>query len=212
MAQRREQKLRPRLPHILILPEDSAGVKIYLRQSFSQSYGDQVTIYVDGNGYQPETLYQQARKALNNGEADMVFLVFDKDRAPKFDETIRRCLEEERIFAFATIPCFEYFFLLHFGPTTAPYSCYAELEGPLRANEPFKNYTKKKNAVPIAALLELQPAAFRNAELTRRSRIETNSLNPYTDLDLLFKYVEIAKRDGIDAILALSHSDFLSLD
>ncbi len=210
MAQRRPRKAVNRPPHLLILSEDSEGVAKYLRQRFPRKAADQVIVTVKGMGCQPASLYRCAKSALRCGDAELVFLVFDRDRAPKFDETVRRVAASERIFAFVSIPCFEYFFLLHFIPTTAPFNSFDELSVPLRAHGPFANYSKKQHGVPIVALSQLEEQALINARLTRNHRSQTGADNPYTDVDILFRLVELAKRQGIQRVLDEPRHDFFN--
>ena len=74
--------------------------------------------------------YQQEDRA---GDAfDKVYCVFDKDRHETYDaalENIARCSPPDTFVAINSVPCFEYWLILHFHYTTRPYENLPENSG-----------------------------------------------------------------------------------
>lgn len=66
------------------------------------------------------------KKAKGEGDAfDKVYCVFDKDTHTNYEQTInaiRNAKPKNTFFDITSVPCFEYWLLLHFGYTTKPYN------------------------------------------------------------------------------------------
>lgn len=74
-----------------------------------------------------EKLYKQAEK--DNNPFDRVYCVFDKDTHANYDYTLQYLNNlnannktKNKFFAINSVPCFEYWLILHFSPTTAPFT------------------------------------------------------------------------------------------
>jgi len=68
---------------------------------------------------------QRYREERDAGDAfDKVFCVFDRDSHPNYNQAvdmIRRATPKDTYVAINSVPCFEYWLLLHFNYTTHPY-------------------------------------------------------------------------------------------
>lgn len=77
-------------------------------------------------GSSPDNVLNSARKVYcKNNDYDYVFCVFDKDRHDKYQETLDALQTKafQKYKAANSVPCFEFWLLLHHKFTTAP--CYS---------------------------------------------------------------------------------------
>ncbi|MGO1298002.1 MAG: RloB family protein [Vibrio sp.] len=80
-------------------------------------------------GSSPKSVLERAEELAlsesNKGDAyDRVYCVFDKDSHETYDETIRKIANKQPVnifYAAISVPCFEYWLLLHFEYTTKPF-------------------------------------------------------------------------------------------
>jgi hypothetical protein len=88
-------------------------------------------VEVDGTcGSSPKSFYERAielwKAEDKRGDSyDRVYCVFDRDTHVTYDETVKRISEhipEDVFYAAVSVPCFEYWLLLHFKYTTRPYA------------------------------------------------------------------------------------------
>ena len=87
-------------------------------------------VEIDGTcGSSPKSVFERAVELYQNEEQkgdafDVVYCVFDKDSHGTYDETLVRISAQnpKGVFCSAiSVPCFEYWILLHFQYTTKPY-------------------------------------------------------------------------------------------
>lgn len=131
---------------------------------------------------------------------DRVYCVFDRDNHNSFDQAIEKLkrLDQQakrkkpRYFSAISIPCFEFWFLLHFKYTTKQYSqtqnCSMcdNLIAELRQHLP--SYTK--NTPNLFAQLEQHlPAASRHAAQLRQENDRMDTDNPSTNVDEVVQYL-----------------------
>ena len=93
-------------------------------------------VEVDGTcGSSPKSVYERAVELwdaeLNRGDPyDRVYCVFDRDTHETYNETVARISEmnpKDTFYAAVSVPCFEYWLLLHFRYTTRPYAATGKL-------------------------------------------------------------------------------------
>ena len=153
----------------------------------------------------PQNLYRRARRKYGNERRllnnykdspyERVFCVFDRDG----HESFKRALEEigkaepAGLFkAIPSVPCFEYWLMLHFEYTTSPYegpdACRLFIKNELRRH--MKNY-RKGDAEHFPGLMQsLGQALERSAQSLEYSR-SSNTDSPYT---LMHELVEELRR------------------
>jgi len=159
-------------------------------------------VEVDGScGSSPRSVFERAIELWHSedkkGDAfDRVYCVFDKDSHTTYEETVRNISKQEPkgIFhAAISVPCFEYWVLLHFNYTTKPY---AATETSSIGSEVLKdlihvmpNYSKGcKNIYS-----ELHPQlefAKHNARRSLEHAKDNHSDNPTTNIHDLVQYLE----------------------
>ncbi|MBQ8706797.1 MAG: RloB domain-containing protein [Succinivibrionaceae bacterium] len=144
------------------------------------------------NGSDPMSIIKYAEKLYKesqteNNAFDRVFCVFDKDQHSNYDTALRELSNAGSHFtAITSVPCFEYWFLLHFEYTTKPFSSASSVISELKRYIPF--YAKNNSGV-FFALKDKMITAIRNAENVNAyvSRISTD--NPSTKVVDLVKYL-----------------------
>ena len=131
---------------------------------------------------------------------DYVLIVFDKDTDKYVEEIVQQLWNETDAETFVSSPCFEYFFCLHFSMIRPSANSLSDLLPIVRNLEGFGNYSKKTDAVPIALLSTKQTEAVENAAKSRKDCYDEGSNGPYTEIDLLFEAVTIAKSRGLESL------------
>ena len=131
------------------------------------------------NGSSPKNVFEAARKLIqeaNENEIEAIYCVFDSDRHSTFTEAInsinrlskrsqRRC---KMVVPIPSIPCFEYWFLLHVNFSTKNYNdavspCEALIED-LRTFKHFKHYEKSNFKTIFHNIEKVREKAISNSK------------------------------------------------
>lgn len=143
---------------------------------------------------------QRYREERDAGDAfDKVYCLFDKDAHANYDramDLVRRLTPKDTYEAINTVPCFEYWLLLHFDYTTQPFaalpgqSACAQVLGRLRQFMP--HYTKSERHV-FNDLLPQLPFAIDNAARARQTADRNQTDNPTTRVHELIQFLQKIK-------------------
>ncbi len=178
---------------------------------------NRIQVYPSENEHNPKTtpfeLLTIAKQVIVNGEADMAWIVFDKDNHPNLPQTFLEAAQYELNIAFSS-RSFEHWVLLHYEknndsftateckdangkpircgtipvPNCMPVPC---LTGHLRRQNYIAGYSKKKDFDLYGAINHRTYIAAVNAAWLRfvtNAQPPLYDLNPYTDVDrLIFK-------------------------
>ena len=125
----------------------------------------------------------------NELEYDQVWCVFDHDEHETFEKAIRKARDENIKVAFS-IPCFEFWYLLHFEYTTRPFRNYKEVAKRLKQH--LASYGK--GTADLAKLFDNVERAIENARKVREELKKTGAERPITHVDRL---VDVLIRDPI---------------
>lgn len=113
---------------------------------------------------------------------DQVWCVIDKDKHPNLIEALDMA-RANQLKMCLSIPCFEFWYLLHFEYTTRPFENADLLIHELKKHLSGSTYTKNKP--PMTELMPQLEAAIKNAQRVREANKTTAQQNPRTDVDLL---------------------------
>lgn len=137
-----------------------------------------------------ESAFEIARDK-NGPKYNDIFCVFDKDTHPRYEEAIQKIrntkFKNTTIHEITSVPCFEYWFLLHFEETTKPFDA-KQLKSELRRNH-IPGYEENM------ANIFTQTKHRLNTAITRAKRIEaeckkTETDNPSTKVHKLVAYLQ----------------------
>ena len=130
-AERAARTIRQPAPRILLVCEGEKTEPTYFRDMVNAwGLANQVKIGKNAGSSpnkvvaQAEVLYSQAQR---EGDAfDEVYCVFDRDTHERFDDAVSRSrtlkANGRPLNAVVSVPCFEFWLLLHFGYTDRPYA------------------------------------------------------------------------------------------
>jgi len=177
---------------------------------------DSANIKVDGSsGSSPRSIVAYAKVLFDNervrsGNYDCVFCVFDRDQHETFYEALstidsintqlkQEAYSKKNVFmAIRSIPAFEYWFLLHFTPSTKPYKplenksvgdqVIDDLKGYMpdykKRQEGLYRYFNEKNLIS---------AAKAHSERIFKNSKKTGDVNPSSNVHELVEYLESLK-------------------
>lgn len=193
---------------ILIVSEGAKTERSYFEQLDEFLHG-RVRIHFDWpRGSSPMNVYERARKKYdfersNLGAVpyDRVFCVFDRDRHTTYQQAldrIRRATPVGIFHAVPSVPCFEYWLLLHFVFSTRQYlgtgreSACDRLIKELRKHMP----EYRKNRLDFEKLASKLPQAMRHSRRALRQASETGTDNPSTRVHEVVAYMQKLADDG----------------
>tara|TARA_R110000868_G_scaffold24402_1_gene96403 strand:+ start:2024 stop:2635 length:612 start_codon:yes stop_codon:yes gene_type:complete len=158
----------------------------------------------------PRHVVEHAKKLVvqegppSQGGYDFVYCVFDRDTHHSYNSARDQiiALNKSRKFfaksieAIYSIPCFEYWFLLHFVYKRSPLvdsngnSCGEVAVRELMKINTFENYRKSICPAHIAALIENIDRAKSNSIRASRDAVRTGEANPSTNMHILITKLE----------------------
>lgn len=145
-------------------------------------------------GAAPISVVQCAeRKCSEPGGYDKVFCVFDRDGHESFDrarQAIQALANRARkplpISEAVSVPCFEFWVLMHYERTDAPF---ADCDSVMARVRNFRPGYAKASAAVARDLVNLQATAVANAQWVEQ-RAANNNHNPYTSVHHVIKHFE----------------------
>lgn len=198
----RQKKDRSRSPRYLIVCEGTMTEPHYFRELLDDLRIRPQSVRIAPNeGTSPDRVVAHALNvydddALGGDSFDKVFCVFDRDRHETFDAAVQRVRDlnssakPKPFEAITSTPCFEFWFLLHFGFTDQPFhaagkkSIGDKVVAALRRKPGFKTYGKGTRGT-YTALKDKVASAIESANQLRRRSVETGQINPATNVDVL---------------------------
>ncbi len=200
---RRKPRFEPR-DRMLIVCEGTKTEKLYFedaRQAIGVHRGQAVVEVHPGEGSNPKNIVETARKRRADAEKEgnafsSVYCVFDRDEHAHYQESIEWA-ERLKMTTIKSVPCFEYWILLHFRNHTAPYArtgdrspcacCLRDVE------QVWPDYSKGRKQV-YSELQDRLPDARQRAKQRLTAAQADGSDNPSTEIHLLLDAMEALKR------------------
>jgi len=135
-----------------------------------------------------------AEKYISDRGYDYTFCIFDKDEHESYERAQRavhtyasRATDPIPMRAITSVPCFEFWLLLHFEPYTRPMRRCDEVIARLRRHLP--RYEKGDDIYDV--ILPLTDTAIRNAKIVRAQQAAARADNPLTDVDRLVEQLRV---------------------
>ncbi len=198
----RRQSRRSSYDKILIVCEGEKTEPNYFTDLVNYYKLNTANVEIDGTcGSSPKSVLKRAEHLAQTEDQkgdgyDRVYCVFDKDSHESYDETVRNITDKipkNVFFAAISVPCFEYWLLLHFQYTTKPYhatgnsSVGNEVLKELKTMLP--NYSKGDENIFITLIDQLE-FAKNNAKRALNNSIENHTDNPSTNIHELIEYLQ----------------------
>ena len=207
-ALERQKTERARSPRFLIVCEGAKTEPNYLKELVGDwQIRPQSVKIAPNDGSTPDRILEHAIKlyeedARNGDSFDRVFCVFDRDTHTTFTATVQRIrdlakADPPRPFeAITSAPCFEYWLLLHFGYTDAPFhaagkkSVCDNLIKVLRTKPDFKTYGKGQSGI-YGLLKNKTTTAIEAAKKARATAATSGQTDPHTHVDALVEALQV---------------------
>jgi hypothetical protein len=194
----------------LIVCEGSKTEPYYLRELIAHYQLSSANVEIHGEGdSSPSSVVSYAIELFEaDPDYDVIFCVFDRDQHADFGRAVQRVREralekhprnkkaaEERradrarFDAITSIPCFEYWVLLHFEYTTAAMPQYSDVRRRLRAFSGLRHYEKADRGVFAKTRDELE-SALKRADRANRAARQADTDNPTTNMPVLIRYLQ----------------------
>lgn len=207
----RQQQLRAQSPRSLIVCEGSKTEPHYLAELREVWRIPHAWVSIKpSEGSSPDRVVQTAEKIFNEdaqmGDSfDQVFCVFDRDAHPTFSAAVHRTRELKAngkpFNAITSTPCFEFWFLLHFGYSDAPFAKAGKKSvgdvvfSRFKTKAGLAQYGKGQKGM-AAQLQDMLASATQHAAKLRKSAAKTQNqdpqihANPWTNVDELLQYMK----------------------
>ena len=203
-ARELERKRARRAPYdkILIITEGGKTEPYYFMELKDYYEINSANIKIDGSGgSSPASVVEYGRKLYrrerDTGDPfDHVYFVFDKDTHPDYQRALNRIATftpKNTFFAINSVPCFEYWLLLHFAYTTSPFVPKGKIsasEAVLhKLREHMPDYDKTAHGI-FAALYNQLDHAKSNAARSLEEADKNGTDNPLTRVHELVDYLQ----------------------
>lgn len=191
---RRRGPGRDRYDRVLIVCEGSKSEPDYFRALAQDLKLGSAQVVVTGDSDSaPIKVVEKAIKLFQQDrDFDQVYCVFDRDQHDTYRVALERVASETltirrngralgvaRFEAIPSVPCFEYWLLLHFRYTVAPFARGTEVVTALKVYPGFERYEKGKTDAYAATCKHLENA-LRHAERANAATAEAGTDNPST--------------------------------
>jgi len=212
----RKKAKRKSYDNVLIVCEGEKTEPYYFEEMRVCLDLDSANVEIDGRcGSSPKSVVEHAqslfkKERVKTGNYDRVFCVFDRDKHETFEYALKEIdlinvalkkegYSKEKVFtAIRSVPAFEYWFLLHFIPSTKPYSPVGtksvgdQVIDDLKAYLP--NYEKKQQGIYQYFIDNgLVGAAKAHSKRIFENSKKTGDINPSTNVHELIEYLEELK-------------------
>lgn len=199
-ALRRNQPKRDSYDRVLIVCEGSKTEPNYFREIIDFLKLNSANVEVDGKSdSSPRSVVAHAIERYQaDNEFDRVYCVFDRDEHSTFDEALQRIRTSAKapLYAIVSIPCFEYWLLLHFEFSSRPYARAGGRSPADCAIEDLKRYVpdySKGSNKTFQKLRDKLDVAIERAKRIQEQGAKDESLNPSTQTHLLVEYLQRIK-------------------
>lgn len=204
---RRKAKRSP-YDKVLIVCEGEKTEPHYFTELIRAYKINTANVEIDGTcGSSPKSVFERALALWQEEERkgdpyDRVYCVFDKDSHGSYEETVTNIFQQKPagiFYAAISVPCFEYWLLLHFTYTTKPYAATGtssiadEVIHELKTVMP--NY-KKGSTTLFATLADQLDFAKNNAARALKHAAANHTDNPSTTIHELVDYLENLQSDS----------------
>lgn len=200
---RRRQAMKDSYDVILIVCEGKKTEPNYfteLKKTFRLSNAN---VRICGRGSDPLSVVEFAIKTYHQEPVfDRIYCVFDRDRHARFDAAMDKLLrtklsKKNIIYAIPSVPCFEFWLLLHFKYTTKPFDAPYGDSICSKVIEELKNHLptyQKGDQNVFNQLKDKLDNAIANARRVEKFHKTSGTDNPSTSMHSLLVYLRDLKK------------------
>ena len=150
-------------------------------------------------GSDPKSIYLYAMDVFQqDGDYDTIFCVFDRDGHTTYDWAYKKILGttlpgSKKVFCINSVPCFEYWLILHFSNTSAPIVSGGGKSSGEKAVSELRKYIPSygKGAVGVYdSTKERMPEAIKRSKAVLVEGLKTGSENPLTFMHQLVEHLK----------------------
>lgn len=201
----RKKASRASYDKVLIVCEGEKTEPNYFNELKDHYQLNSANVVVDGrSGSDPWSIYQYAQQYAAQAKRDKdpydkIYCVFDKDKHATYQKTvdaINQVKANQEFAAIVSVPCFEYWLLLHFIYTTQPYEAIGNKSSGDQVVHELKKYLpayQKADKGIFAQLLQSLNFAKANAERALKAARANQTDNPSTWVHGLVDYLQNLK-------------------
>ena len=196
---RREEAKKAPYDRVLIVCEGEKTEPNYLEEIRDSYRLNTANIDICGEecGSDPLSVVNHAIKKYKKDKGyDRVYCVIDRDKHTNFNAAMDKLRstklgKDVKFIAVVSIPCFEFWLLLHFGYTDKPYACKGKksvgtvVVSDLKKKPGFEKYDKGMAGVFNVLLPKLEPALKHAKQLAANPAEHAEHPNPSTQVHLL---------------------------
>jgi hypothetical protein len=203
---RREESKRDPYDRVLIVCEGKETEPNYFKGLRSYHKLNSADVKIDGKcGSSPDSVFKHAtrlwkRERDKGNPYDRVYCVFDKDTHTTYDKTLEKISSHTPkgiFFSAQSVPCFEYWLILHFKFTAKPYS----FDSRRRVGDVvkkdlkdiFPDYEESSQTI-FQELKDKLETAKQHAVKSLRAAKDRGSDNPSTHVHELVDYLQNLKK------------------
>lgn len=122
-SETRKSSVKNELKNVLIVCEGKVTEPAYLNEILKHyRLINNVKVVSSNKGSSPENVLECAKSFIKKDGYDQAFCVFDKDKHSTYSSVVNKIKNIRNISSINSVPCFEYWLLLHFEYTTS--ACY----------------------------------------------------------------------------------------
>lgn len=196
---------------VLIVCEGKKTEPNYLRELIDKYELNSANVEVHGDcESSPDKVFAYAKSRFQDevrrGDSfDKVYCVIDRDSHTTYDETVRAISvskPKDTFAAITSVPCFEYWVLLHYNYVTPPYSRTGRnspCDGVINDLKAYIHDYEKGNKGIFAQIMGQTDFAIANAERALTQARQTGTDNPTTLMHELVKYLRDLKTSVEDS-------------
>jgi len=189
-------------PRALIVCEGAKTEPLYFEDFREFCKLSRGRVEIVGIGANPTSIVKFAEKEYNTNKKDgtpfdKVFCVFDKNSHADYDRALVQLKNKANFDAIVSVPCFEYWLLLHYNDSTKPYQKAGNKSACDRVisdlTEHIPHYRKGMRNI-LSHIIKDMETAITNAKRTLAAAQKVNTDNPSTTVHILINHLQTLAR------------------
>lgn len=131
--------------------------------------------------------------AIEQEEYDQKYCVFDKDTHPNYEQALQKIDKTKSMLAINSVPCFEYWLLLHFTSSTSPFAITGKNSAADNVIKKLRKYIENYNKGDEDTFSKTKdkiPLAIKHAKQAKNDCTKRGDDNPSTNVHILVETLQ----------------------